>query len=260
LEMAPAFDLEAAWVEAPELRELEPALAPVVLAALFHPAGAQLYAPAYMQGLLQGAARRGATVRTGVEVASLETNGNGVTGVRLADGELIMAGHTVVAGGAWSPALLRGIGVRVPVHPMRGQVLSLHATPNPIRHVVFGTDYLLAPKVDGSIVVGATFEDAGFDDRLTADGVGALLSWATRVAPALSDATFRRAWVGIRPCTADAMPILGGVEPWTGLTIATGHDREGILHSPITGRLIAQMLTGAAMDMPIEPFGLSRFE
>jgi glycine oxidase len=260
LSMAQGFGLEARWLDSAALREMEPALAVSDQAALFHPAGAQLYAPAYLQGLLQGAARRGAKIRTGIEVATLETDRQMVTGARLAGGESIAAGHTIVASGAWSAILLERIGIRIPIHPMRGQILSLYAVPPPIRHVVLGSDIMLAPKVDGSIVVGATYENAGFDDRLTADGVGGLLSGATLLAPVLGGATFRCAWVGLRPCTADDMPILGAIGSWTGLTIAAGHGREGILHSPITGKLIAQLVTGAALDMPLESFGLRRFD
>jgi glycine oxidase len=249
----------AEWLSPEDVWELEPSLSPAILAGIRLPAGAQLYAPAFLRGLLQGAAMRGAHIRTGVEVAALVTDGNAVTGVQLADGESIFAGHTVVAGGAWSAALLGRIGITVPVQPLRGQILSLHATPTPLKHVVFGADVYLAPKADGSTVVGATVEQAGFDDRLTGDGVNFLLLHGIRLAPILGSATFRRAWVGLRPASPDGLPILGPAGDWKQLSLATGHTMEGILLSPITGRLIAQLATGKAPDLPIEPFGLQRF-
>jgi glycine oxidase len=177
----------------------------------------------------------------------------------LGDGEPIHAGHTVVAGGAWTAALMDRLGISVPVKPVRGQILSLHATPPTLNQIVFGADVLLAPKADGSTVVGATYEHAGFDDRLTAEGMSFLLLHAIRTAPSLASATFRRAWVGLRPGSPDRMPILGPVRGWNQLSIATGHTTEGILLSPITGKLIAQSIVGDQLDLPIEPWSLGRF-
>jgi glycine oxidase len=182
-----------------------------------------------------------------------------VTGVRLTGGEVIAAGHVVVAGGAWSASLLERLGVEVPVRPIRGQILSLRATPPPLRHVVFCSDVYLAPKVDGSTLFGATYEDAGFDDRLTGVGISYLLLNGIRAAPAYANATFSGAWVGLRPASPDGMPILGAVPGWESLTLALGHSAEGILLSPITGHLIAQHVMNEAPDIELEPFGLQRF-
>ena len=254
--MAREYGLE--YLSGEEARALEPALSPVIVAAIRFPRGAHVYVPSLLQAYTHAAARLGATVRRGVEVVELRVERNRVAGARTADGEEVLAGHTVLAGGAWSALTGRQLGVALPVFPLRGQILSLYAIPAPLRHVVFGAAYL-APKADGSVVVGATYEDAGFDDRLTAEGVGWLLGAAQRVVPVLAGATYRQAWVGLRPASRDGLPLLGPVPGWEGITVATGHLAEGILNSPITGKVIAQHIRGEKTDVALDPFSVSRF-
>lgn len=255
--MAEAYGLR--YLSGDEARAIEPALSPAVAGALHAPRGAHVYVPSLLQAYTHAAARLGATVRRGVEVTELCTERGRVNGVRTADGDKIIAGHVVIAGGAWTPRTAAALSVRLPVFPMRGQILALHAIPAPLSHVVFGNGVYLAPKVDGSVVVGATYEEAGFDDRLTAEGVGWLLSSAPAVVPALANATFRQAWVGLRPASRDGLPLLGGVPGWEGVSIASGHQAEGVLLSPITGKLIAQHVRGEATELPLDPFSPARF-
>lgn len=242
-----------------EARTLEPALSSAITAALHLPRGAHVYVPSLLQAYTHAAARLGATIRRGVEVADLCMDHARVGGVRTADGEEIAAGHTVIAGGAWTALTAARLGLTLPVYPMRGQILALHTIPAPLRHVVFGNEVYLSPKVDSSVVVGATYEEAGFDDRLTAAGVGWLLGAAPVVVPALATATFRQAWVGLRPASRDGMPLLGPAPGWDGVSIASGHQAEGVLLSPISGKLIAQSVYGTPTDLPLQPFSPTRF-
>jgi glycine oxidase len=242
-----------------EAREMEPVLSPGIVAALHMPRGAQVYVPSYLQALTHTAARLGATIRRGVDVADLCVSEGRVTGVMTVDGEEIAAGHTVIAGGAWTAQTARRLGVSLPVFPLRGQIMSLYAVPAPLRRVVHGGEVYLSPKSDGSIVVGATYEDAGFDDRLTAEGMAYLFNSALRTAPGLANATFRQAWVGLRPASQDGIPILGAVPGWRDVAVATGHRAEGVLLSAITGQLMAQYLRGEATGLPLAPFDPGRF-
>jgi glycine oxidase len=246
------------FMDGREARDLEPALSPSVVFALYLPRGAQVYAPSLLTAYLQSAARLGASVRLGVEVRELLLGDHRVLGVRTADGESISAGYTVVAGGAWTPQLTDVLGLAAPVYPMRGQILALQAVPAPLRRVVFGPGAYLAPKMNGSLVVGATYEDAGFDDRLTAAGLSSLLLAAQTIVPALADATFRTAWVGLRPASRDGLPILGEVPGWEGVALATGHTAEGVLLSPISGLLLAQMIQGERGEISLAPFSPGR--
>jgi glycine oxidase len=252
-------DYDLRLISGDEARAMEPSLSPNVIAALHHPQGAQVYVPALLAAYLHAAARLGGMVRCGVEVRELLVTAGRVRGAKTADGETIEADHTVSAGGAWTPALAEALGITLPVFPMRGQILALHAIPAPMRQVVFGPGIYLAPKVDGSLIAGATYEDVGFDDRLTADGLSTLLNAAQRTAPGLADATFRQAWVGLRPASRDGMPILGPVPGWEGVTLATGHTAEGVALSPITGAAIADLILGRPPQISLAPFSITRF-
>ncbi len=246
-------------ISSEEARALEPALSADVVQAIHLPRGANVYAPSLLQAYTHAAARLGATVRRGVEVAELCVDRHRVTGARTADGERMTAGHTVVAGGAWSARLTAALGVELAVFPLRGQILALHAIPAPLTRSVFGPVAAITPKADGSLVVGATVENVGFDDRLTAEGMRSLLDAAQNLMPGLADATFRQAWVGLRPGSPDTMPLLGPIGGWEGVSVATGHTREGIALSPITGLLMAQYLRGEPAALPLEPFSPTRF-
>jgi len=111
-----------------------------------------------------------------------------------------------------------------------------------ISHVVWGADCYLVPWKDGSVLVGATVEDVGFDERVTVDGVRQLLERSARLVPALAEATFVDARAGLRPATADQLPIVGASTTMRGVFYATGHYRNGVLLAPLTASLVADLV------------------
>jgi glycine oxidase len=136
------------------------------------------------------------------------------------------------------------------VAPVRGQIVCVDAPHPALRSIVWGPGAYLVPKLDGSVVVGATSEHAGFDRRVTAAGVAALLEAATRLVPALGDASFRSAWAGLRPATPDGLPLVGPLPELDGLAVAAGHYRNGVLLSPVTGRMVADGILGKGWAEP----------
>ncbi len=174
-----------------------------------------------------------------------------------AGGERVYAGEFVLAAGCWSGALAASAGVEIPTLPCRGQMLEFEL-PSPLPMVVRAGHYYLVPRADNRVVVGTTAEYVGFEKAVTADGMQSILQAALRLAPLLSEARFCRAWAGLRPDTADHLPVLGrcGIQ---GLTLATGHFRNGILLAPVTARLIAEMIVANSSPPAIEPFCASRF-
>jgi glycine oxidase len=115
------------------------------------------------------------------------------------------------------------------------------------------------PRRDGGLMIGASVEQAGFDQRVTVGAIQALLSWAMRSVPALRDASIGQMWAGLRPRAADDLPILGPVAGCDGLYIATGHFRNGILLAPITAQLVTEWLGGSAPAMDVAPFSPDRW-
>ena len=110
------------------------------------------------------------------------------------------------------------------------------------------------PKPDGRLVVGATEDEAGFDARPTAAGVTHLLTAAARLAPSLAAAPFDGAWAGLRPATADRLPLLGPLPGWENVSLATGHFRNGVLLAPLTGSLLAEWVMERRISKLMAPF------
>jgi glycine oxidase len=194
-------------------------------------------------------------------VSEIEVAGARVTGVVLADGGEVAADKVVLAAGAWS----RGIAglapeLRPPVRPIKGQMLALRMDPAAplITHVIWAPGIYLVPRRDGRLIVGATVEERGFDDTLTAGGVLTLLEAAWRAVPAIEELPIDEMWVGHRPGSRDDAPILGPTA-LDGLICATGHHRNGILLAPITADAIAALALDGTLDPAIAPFGLDRF-
>jgi glycine oxidase len=249
--------VEVEWLPGEEARRLEPALSPEIRGALHSPKEAQVSSPHLTEALAQAAARRGARFRQNSEVVGFLKEGSRIRGVRLADGRL-EGDVVVVAAGAWSGNLGQWLGISIPVRPIRGQIFALKQLPTPVTRMIFGNGYI-APKGDGTLLVGSTQEEAGFDSRPTAEGVADVLGRVLAMVPALRGATFCQAWAGLRPGSPDNLPILGPVEGLEGLILATGHFRNGILLAPITGKFIAELIA-EGREEPLKPFSPSRLQ
>ena len=154
----------------------------------------------------------------------------------------LSAGVAVVAAGAWSETLLHPLRPGEPnrdaVYPVRGQIALLQTDvrlPGIVQH---GTRYLV-PRLDGRVLVGATVEEVGFDERTTVEAQAELLADAVRLVPALARAEPIRQWAGLRPQRL-AGPLIGPVRPR--VYAACGHFRDGLCLSPLTGQLIVDAI------------------
>ena len=194
-----------------------------------------------MRALERACAGLGVRFQEGVEVLELQRQGERLQGVRLrsAEGELqqLDTSEAVLCCGAWSSQLLP----ELPIHPVKGQMLSLQGPRDALRRVIFGPGTYLVPREDGLLVVGATSErEAGFREGLTPDGQRQLQAGIAALLPEASQWPPMERWWGFRPCTPDEGPLLG-VSPLEGLWLACGHHRNGVLLAAIT----AQLLSGA---------------
>ena len=244
--MIAAEGVSGKWLEERALLEAEPALHPGVLGALRIPSHACVNVPALTAALEAAAVACGAEVLTSVAATSIAQDGAGLV-VETSSGPQ-HAAQVVLAAGAWSAALAPAGADAVPVRPVRGQLLYLSTPPGTLRHVVWASDVYLVPWADGTVLVGATSEDVGFDERATAGGVSRLLNAATALVPALADATFVEARRGLRPGSPDDLPYVGRSEVLPGLIYACGHYRNGALLAPLTAVLVGQLVHGDLTD------------
>jgi len=239
---------------AADVARLEPALGRPVL-GLRYASGHQIDTRAAMRALVIACTRAGvAFVRS--EVRRLRLDGRRVLGVDTAEGPRDAA-HVVVAAGAWSTQL---DGMPLPpgaVTPVRGQMIELRAAAPPVRHVIFGAGGYLVPRADGRVLVGSTEERVGFAKEVTAAGLGTLCARAARLCPALAALPVADHWSGLRPASADALPYLGATAI-ANLWLASGHFRNGVLLAPLSGEIVAALVTGAAVPVDLSAVAPSR--
>jgi glycine oxidase len=204
-------------------------------------------------------AARAARVRfVAAEAVGVVGDGS-VRGVALADGGVVEAPSVVLAAGCWSASSALGEAAGLAqdaVVPARGQLIEL-ATTTPPEHVVFGAGGYLVPRGCGRVVVGSTVERVGFDKRVTPEAVEVLRARAERLSPSLGVAETMRVWAGLRPATPDGLPYLGRGAT-SGVVVATGHFRNGILLAPVTGEIVAALVTGATPPVDLAPFAVGR--
>lgn len=251
--------LPVEWLDGPLCRELEPRLAPRVVAGVFSPSEGSVSNQLLTLALSRAASLRGATFREGTPVVRFAWRGGRVTGVLTAT-EKIGCDWLVLAAGARSGQLVGRLGVELPVHPVRGQMIALGGMVTPVRHIVWGPDGYLVPRVNGLVFAGATVEHVGFRRGTTVAGLRRIRTMATRLVPQLSAAKVHFAWAGLRPGSPDGAPIIGPLAAGSNVIAATGHHRKGILLGPITGSLVARGIVDGDWAHVPAAFAPGRFE
>lgn len=249
------FGLAVERLRASEARRREPGLAPALRLALDVPDDHAIDPRRLTAALVQAVRHAGGQVREQTEVDSVELIGGRVSGARLRDGSVVRAGAVVLAAGVWGPEV-EGIpdGARVPVSPVKGQILRLHDPAGPgllTRVVRMGPSYIV-PRGDGRYVIGATSEERGFDVTVTAGAAFELLRDASELVPGVSELVLDEFSAGLRPGTPDNLPVIGP-SPVDGLHYAAGHRRGGILLAPVTAEMVCAGLLGAAPDPVFAP-------
>lgn len=169
----------------------------------------------------------------------------------------LFAGQFVLAAGCWSRDLTAPLGITLPMQPCRGQIIEFQCTADLPMTIRAGRHYVV-PRPPGRVVAGTTAEYVGYEKAVTGEGLRSILEGVTRIAPVVKGYQFYRAWAGLRPDTADHMPILGYGE-LENLIFATGHFRNGILLAPATAKLISELLLTGSTSLPLESYSPKRF-
>ena len=229
--------IEARWLAMEEVSALEPAVhAP--RGALLVPMHAYVRAEQLTGALLASAQRHGAEFFPHGQVQQIAHDGAQVTVT--AGTATYRASTIVVAAGSWSGLVVNDGPA---VSPVRGQVVRLRWQGPPVQHVLWRGHSYIVPWLDGTLLVGATMEEVGFDERATASGVAMLLEAARALLPDSGSATFVEARAGLRPSTPNGLPIIARDPEHPSVIYATGHHRNGILLAPLTARMVAQLVT-----------------
>ena len=252
--------LDISWLTGGQARRLEAHLAPGVSGAVFSRKDHQVDNRQLVTALRAAYLAAGGALHEHVNVDAVDIAGNRARGV-VVDGRLHEADVVLLSAGAWSydidglPPL-----ARPPVRPLKGQVISLRMDPRApvVDHVVWGPGIYIVPRGDGTLILGATVEDKGFDRDLTAGGIFRLLEAAWEILPQIEELPVKEMWVGFRPTSRDDAPILGPT-PVDGLVVATGHHRNGVLLAPVTIDAVSRFVLDGHIRTAIQPFGIDRF-
>jgi thiazole synthase len=247
----------AYWLDKTSIHQYQPGLGAEVVGGWWYPEDAQVNNQALVRVLWAAAETLGVELKDGITVEGLLQQQGQVLGVQTNIG-IIRAEHYVLATGAWANELLP-----IPVSPRKGQMLRVRvpdfAPELPLKRVLFGENIYIVPRKDRSIIIGATSEDVGFTPHNTPAGIQSLLQGAIRLYPQLQDYPIQEFWWGFRPATPDELPILG-TSHCSNLTLATGHYRNGILLTPVTATLIADLIWEQKSDPLLPHFHYSRFQ
>jgi glycine oxidase len=200
-----------------------------------------------MQAALAAARNLGVEVRGHAAVQDIRPRDKGVQVLTHAD--TFTARYAVDCRGAWSGP---------PVKPRKGQMLYVLPQATLLQHVLRTPEVYIVPRSSGKVLIGATVEDVGYDKTVDPVIVHSLFSAATKYLPELATAPITHSWAGLRPGTPDGLPIIDVAET-SGVFVASGHFRNGILLAPITAKIMADLVEGRPSPLDIGAFALSRF-
>ncbi len=259
--LAPRYqdlDCDVDWLDRQNMLDRQPGLNPHIAGGYWYPDDGQVDNRALIHALWVGCECLGVEFQDGVTVTNIQIDRGKIDALDTDRGKM-SAHQYILATGAWSQELLP-----IPVIPRKGQMLSLRVPPAqldnlPLQQVLFGEEIYIVPRRDGKIIIGATSEHVGFTPDNTPDGIDRLLTNAIRLLPTLADFQIDECWWGFRPATPDELPILGH-SPYSNLTLATGHYRNGILLTPITAKLIAKLVWHHQADRLLSNFSWQRFD
>lgn len=243
-----AEGIEARWIAPGGFGALEPLAASTARGALLIPTHGFVGVTSLTLAAAAAAEKLGATFSVATGAIRICAASGGRVGVQTPL-TMLEADRVVLAAGSWSPAITVDGADPIPVKPIRGQLIQLQTEPGSISRVIWGPDGYLVPWPDGSVLVGSTVEDVGFDESHTPEAVEHLRAAAVSLVPSLAGAEMTGVRTGLRPKGPDEVPILGASAAVPGLIYATAHYRNGVLLTPLTMQLVRDVV----FDRPADP-------
>ena len=258
VERARALGARVDEVTATEARRLFPSLRSELAGAYLFPDDGHLDPMRFTRAVAELAADEGATVRTGAEVLALEPSPEGVRAVTTRGA--FVAGQVVLAAGAWTPLLTRGLGLRLPIEPAKGYSVDVDRPADfPELPLYLGDAHVILTPLDDTLRLGGTLELSGWDMRVRPKRVARLREGGRRAIGLPSDGPVRRLWRGPRPVTPDGLPAIGRVPGSDRVILAAGHCMLGLSLGPATGRLVSELAAGSPPSIDLTPLSPARW-
>lgn len=259
-EMVRALGIREEPITGDEARRREPALLPGVAGAIWRSDAAFASPYPFVTGVARSARSMGVEIRENTPVVSVERRAGRAVGVRTTDGELVGAQTVVLAAGSWTTDIARAAGVRVPMQPAKGyHVMIEQPSPNPLKIACsLGEVFVAATPMDGALRLAGTLELSGLNHDIRPERLNMLTPGAAKYITGVGSSRVLGSWCGLRPCTADGLPVIGFSRSTTNIFVATGHAMMGFWLAPVTGELTAQMICGENPSVDCGPMRVGR--
>lgn len=250
--------LEAEIIDPGAAEQIEPGVSPTVSSYIWLPSEGWLDSQRLGDVMRETFARTDMRLISGNSAAELLTMSDAVVGVRMADGRTLAGDRVVIAAGA-SSAGVAGLPRPLPVRPVRGQIVRFPAEATTLQRLLAShAGRYVVPRDDGSVLAGSTMEEAGFDRSITDEAARLIHQSVSHLYPGLAHSRPVEQWAGLRPISADSLPVLGPDPDLAGLFYATGYGRDGILVSPLAGAVVAELAVDGRSEFDWQPFSPSR--
>ena len=248
------------WLDAAELRTLEPSVNATAVGGVLCEEHGYVGVTGFVTALAEAASRQGCVFHNRGSVAAIRLDGRMCVLEFGPDRDEVTVDRVVLSTGTWARELDPLNELQERVRPIRGQLLQVRWPEQHIEHVLWGASCYIVPWLDGSILIGATSEDVGFDETATLGGIADLMTAASTLLPGIGVATFEAVRVGLRPATADHLPIIGASPLDPRVIYATGHFRNGVLLAPLTAQLVASLIVDGTSDPLLAATSITRYK
>ena len=253
------FKIPVSMVNRDEALELEPALLPGIVGGVFYPKDGRIDPYRFVVGLAEKARGLGVQIWTKTEAMEFVSARKQITTVRTTRGDL-HPDQIILAGGSWSPGIVRALNLRIPIQAAKGYSVTLENPPvSPKLPLLFSEARVVINPLGHALRVAGTLELAGMDFSFNSRRIRAIQKSSADYLPGLAEARVIQLWRGLRPCTPDGLPILSRVNRLENLILAAGHAMLGMSLGPITGKLVSQLASGDVTDLDVTPLTAQRF-
>src|SRR5438132_488608 len=253
------FNLPSRRFDGKELTDLEPALKPGSAGGWLYESDGHLRPDRLMSGWRQALERQGVTIHTHCSLSGFAGSGDAARAALTAQGEF-PADQFVVAAGAWTPLLGRHLGCRIPIQPGKGYSITMpRPALCPTYPLIFEEDRVAVTPMRSGYRLGSTMEFAGYDTSLRRERLELLRDAARVYLHEPYAEPVEEEWYGWRPMTPDGKPVIDRAPAMSNVVIAAGHNMLGLSMAPATGKLVAELVSGAAPHVDATPFTVRRF-
>jgi len=274
-----AAGLDVQLLSPAEAAEIQPGIAEHVIHATYLATDASIDQLALCFTLARAGRARGVEIDLGANVSDPIVERGAIAGVRTDRGD-VLASAVVLAAGVWTPTIAASLGLKLEIVPRKGHILVTEKWPALVRTALLSPSYVrhkhevnasttlsgkesvsfsLHQSRTGTCFIGSSREFAGFDDSTSGEVVDAMAQAAVRMFPGVANVRILRSFAGLRPYTPDGKPIVGAVSSYPGLYVAAGHEGDGIALGPITGRIVADLVSERRLAWDLSSLSPDRF-